>query len=96
MHRFMELVDKGISTCRVIGATGIQSVSSVDGEDGFKIDYEYELDEKGDKVTLGKGSFGTVYSGVDMVTRKKMAIKEIPTGEGPESGYVPWLVHWEG
>lgn len=70
------------------GAGNIQSVSSVEGEDGFKIDYEYEMNEKGEKVVLGKGSFGIVYSGVDMVTRKKMAVKEIPTGEGADTGCV--------
>lgn len=81
-------MNKGICSCGGSGAATIQSVSSVDGEDGFKIDYEYELDEKEEKVILGKGSFGTVYAGVDMVTRKKMAIKEIPTGEGADTGYV--------
>ena len=62
-------------------------MSSVEGE-GFKIDYEYERNEKGDRVVLGKGSFGTVLSGVDMVTRKKMAIKEIPTGDETDERYV--------
>ena len=31
----------------------------------------------GDRVVLGKGAFGTVYSAVDSVTKKKMAVKEI-------------------
>lgn len=83
--RFLDLVSCGINTSR---EAGIQSVSSVDGEEGFKIDYEYEMNEAGQRVVLGKGSFGTVYSGVDMVTRKKMAIKEIPTAEGTDTGYV--------
>lgn len=56
--------------------------------DNFTIEYEYEKNEKGNKIILGTGSFGTVYSGVDMVTRKKMAIKEIPVVEGADSGYV--------
>ena len=83
----MGLVNDSIS--HGVSADGepvIQSMSSVDGGDTFKIDYEYELNEKGQKVELGKGSFGTVMSGVDMVTRKKMAIKEIPTGEGNDTG----------
>ena len=61
---------------------------STDGGEAFKIDYEYELDENGEKITLGKGSFGTVYSGIDMETRKKMAIKEIPHLERADVGYV--------
>ena len=31
----------------------------------------------GGRVVLGRGAFGTVYSAVDSVTKKKMAVKEI-------------------
>ena len=31
----------------------------------------------GDRVVLGRGAFGTVYSALDFVTKKKMAVKEI-------------------
>ena len=61
--------------------------SSVEGE-GYKIDYEYEHIENGDKVVLGKGSLGTVFFGVDMVTRKEMAIKEIPIRDETDERYV--------
>lgn len=83
--RFVELVSDSASQSCVPGEVGIPSVTSVDGEEGFKIDYDYETNESGKKIVLGRGSFGTVYSGVDMVTRKKMAIKEIPTGEGSDA-----------
>ncbi len=63
----------------------LSSVFLPDGDCG-KIDYEYEMNEKNQKVELGKGSFGVVFSGVDLVTRKKMAIKEIPSGDGTD-GY---------
>ena len=56
-------------------------------EDGsFEIEYEYEMNDNGQRVVLGRGSFGTVYSGFDMVTRKKMAIKEIPRQGDSDSG----------
>ena len=43
-----------------------------------ELDYEYEFEEGTDnKVVLGQGSFGTVYSAIDVVTKKKMAVKEI-------------------
>ena len=31
----------------------------------------------GERVVLGRGAFGTVYSAVDFVTKRKMAVKEI-------------------
>lgn len=46
-------------------------------EDDF-VDFEYELDDKKERVVLGRGSFGTVYSAIDLVTKRKMAVKEIP------------------
>ena len=72
-------MNESISNCCPPGEANLQSVSSTEGD--FTIDFEYELNEQGKKVELGKGSFGVVLSGVDLVTRKKMAIKEIPTGE---------------
>ena len=29
-------------------------------------------------MVLGKGSFGVVYSATDLITKRKMAVKEIP------------------
>ncbi len=42
------------------------------------VEFDYEWDDKGERVVLGKGSFGIVYSAIDLVTKRKMAIKEIP------------------
>ena len=40
--------------------------------------YEYEVDEAtGGRVVLGQGSFGTVFSTIDTITKRKMAVKEI-------------------
>ena len=41
------------------------------------IQYEYEVDSNGDRVVLGKGSFEAVYSAIDLVTKRKMAVKEL-------------------
>ena len=84
--RFLDLVNFAIRNSLVGGENKLASLTSVDGEDNFKIDYEYEMNESGERVVLGKGSFGTVYSGVDMVTRKKMAIKEISSVESSDTG----------
>jgi len=51
------------------------------------IQYEYEIDDQsGEKVLLGTGSFGVVYSAIDVVTKKKMAVKEITINEATDSG----------
>lgn len=40
--------------------------------------YVYETNEKGDKVVLGKGTYGMVYAGRDLSNQVRIAIKEIP------------------
>ncbi len=40
--------------------------------------YIYERNENGDKVLLGKGTYGVVYAGRDLSNHVRIAIKEIP------------------
>lgn len=46
--------------------------------DGDSLEYDYEYDENGDRVILGKGTYGIVYAGRDMSNQVRIAIKEIP------------------
>uniref|UniRef100_A0A8C9NJM4 mitogen-activated protein kinase kinase kinase n=1 Tax=Serinus canaria TaxID=9135 RepID=A0A8C9NJM4_SERCA len=40
--------------------------------------YEYDYDENGERVVLGKGTYGIVYAGRDLSNQVRIAIKEIP------------------
>ncbi|XP_065906670.1 mitogen-activated protein kinase kinase kinase 15-like isoform X2 [Dysidea avara] len=68
-QRFYDLVSTMMSEG---GKAPIDSVTHQED-----LQYEYEVDSNGDRVVLGKGSFGAVYSAIDLVTKRKMAIKEI-------------------
>ncbi|XP_028675568.2 mitogen-activated protein kinase kinase kinase 5 isoform X1 [Erpetoichthys calabaricus] len=42
------------------------------------LEYDYEYTDSGDKVVLGKGTYGVVYAGRDLSKQVRIAIKEIP------------------
>ncbi|XP_034435748.1 mitogen-activated protein kinase kinase kinase 5 isoform X1 [Hippoglossus hippoglossus] len=46
--------------------------------DNDALEYDYEYDEHGERVVLGKGTFGVVYAGRDLSNQVRLAIKEIP------------------
>ncbi|KFQ92403.1 Mitogen-activated protein kinase kinase kinase 15, partial [Nipponia nippon] len=55
------------------------STLELEGEvDGDTLEYEYDYDENGDRVVLGKGTYGIVYAGRDLSNQVRIAIKEIP------------------
>lgn len=42
------------------------------------LQYEYDYDVNGDRVVLGKGTYGIVFAGRDLSNQVRIAIKEIP------------------
>uniref|UniRef100_A0A8C8DLT3 mitogen-activated protein kinase kinase kinase n=1 Tax=Oryzias sinensis TaxID=183150 RepID=A0A8C8DLT3_9TELE len=48
------------------------------GSSLFVLQFVYETNENGDKVVLGKGTYGVVYAGRDLSNQVRIAIKEIP------------------
>ncbi|KAE9413576.1 hypothetical protein Angca_008537 [Angiostrongylus cantonensis] len=49
-------------------------LSNLDGE---KMHFEYELTSTGERVVLGKGTYGVVYSARDVTTQRQIVVKEI-------------------
>jgi hypothetical protein len=49
-------------------------------KEGSKVvKYEFEMDENGDHVVLGRGSFGCVYSALDLDTKKLVCTRDVIT-----------------
>ncbi|XP_054570871.1 mitogen-activated protein kinase kinase kinase 15 [Eptesicus fuscus] len=71
-NRFCSLV-KEMITNEVVNTVQLE-----EDTDGDTLEYEYDLDLNGNRVVLGKGSYGIVYAGRDLSNQIRIAIKEIP------------------
>ncbi|KAM5196856.1 mitogen-activated protein kinase kinase kinase 15 [Hipposideros larvatus] len=50
------------------------------------LEYEYDCDQNGNRVVLGQGTYGIVYSGRDLSNQVRIAIKEIPEKDSRQVG----------
>ncbi|CAL8399135.1 unnamed protein product, partial [Arctogadus glacialis] len=70
--RFCSMVKEMISD-------GSGNAVELEGEgEGDTLEYEYDINEKGDRMVLGRGTYGVVYAGRDLSNQVRIAIKEIP------------------
>ncbi|KAM6953790.1 mitogen-activated protein kinase kinase kinase 15 [Aplochiton taeniatus] len=70
--RFCSMVKEMISD-------GTGNAVELEGEgEGDTLEYEYDSSETGDRVVLGRGTYGVVYAGRDLSNQVRIAIKEIP------------------
>ncbi|XP_078220355.1 mitogen-activated protein kinase kinase kinase 15 [Callithrix jacchus] len=70
--RFFSLVKAMITN--TVGST----VEPEGETDGDTLEYEYDHDANGERVVLGKGTYGIVYAGRDLSNQVRIAIKEVP------------------
>ncbi|KAL4649085.1 mitogen-activated protein kinase kinase kinase 5 isoform X1 [Arapaima gigas] len=69
--RFCDLVNSITEEAR-------RAPEEADCDNTEALEYDYEYDEHGERVVLGKGTFGIVYAGRDLSNQVRLAIKEIP------------------
>ncbi|CAL8249068.1 unnamed protein product [Lota lota] len=65
--------------CELVNSL-LQSTLALDQDHltGDVLEYMYERNADGEKVVLGKGTYGVVYAGRDLSNQVRIAIKEIP------------------
>ncbi|XP_013379593.2 mitogen-activated protein kinase kinase kinase 15 [Lingula anatina] len=72
-HRFYDLVSDMIED-----KEGTVLDLEMEYTSSHPIQYEYEIDEKGNRVILGRGTYGVVVAARDLTTQVRIAIKEVP------------------
>ncbi|XP_043928207.1 mitogen-activated protein kinase kinase kinase 15 [Protopterus annectens] len=70
-NRFCKMVKEILAD---VAGTAVELEGEADGE---TLEYEYDYDENGERVILGKGTYGIVYAGRDLSNQVRIAIKEI-------------------
>ena len=82
MHRFHDVIQDCLSQAKDEGQPLSLPMTTQEERDLDHV--EYELDSNNLPVVLGSGAFGRVYSAMDSITKKKLAVKEIKVSETDE------------
>lgn len=82
-HRFHARIQESLSQAKDEGQPlSLPTTTSLEERNLDNV--EYELDSNDLPVVLGSGAFGRVYSAMDSITKKKLAVKEIRVSETDE------------
>ncbi|MFH4976996.1 hypothetical protein AB6A40_003705 [Gnathostoma spinigerum] len=72
--------------CNKVMSCLIDMTSELDGNAGRvlndcelenRLEFEYDLSQNGERVVLGRGTYGVVYSGRDLTTQRSIVVKEV-------------------
>ncbi|BFZ25344.1 hypothetical protein BsWGS_28381 [Bradybaena similaris] len=77
-HIFFSSEDQAQRFYSMMGELAVSPDCLIEDDIEDVVDYVYDLDDKGNRILLGRGTYGAVYAARDNKTQVKIAVKEVP------------------